>query len=343
MAQPSELERPSCPPLVLIAIDAGDRELIEGWVDEGRLPTLARLRASGCHGRLVGPRSMHCEHRELAHHLQRRLAERSRLLLLPPARAPGSLPARGKLLAAGGRRRGRSGPGLRGERRARRRPRRARGAARRRGSRASSSRTGRSHQPDMAALSAGRASRRGRSPRRGRCSGRTRTSRSSRREAASARIARSSRGSWSASGGAARSTGTSYAASDFDLVVLGFYEGREGSHRFWAYRAESQGGVFARADAALSRAVRDLYEATDRELGAILDALPDDCERRRPLAVRDEGRVPHHRSAGFVPSSARSATRAPGAAPRAVTALSFDRPAHMRAEERSLAAPPRSR
>jgi len=33
----------------------------------------------------------------------------------------------------------------------------------------------------------------------------------------------------------------------------------------------------------------------------------------------------------------------PGTAPRAVTALSFDRPAHMRAEERSLAAPPRSR
>ena len=33
----------------------------------------------------------------------------------------------------------------------------------------------------------------------------------------------------------------------------------------------------------------------------------------------------------------------PGTAPRAVTALSFDRPTHMRAEERSLAAPPRSR
>ena len=66
-------------------------------------------------------------------------------------------------------------------------------------------------------------------------------------------------------------------SSDFDLVVVGFYEGHKGSHRFWDYRAESQGGELARADASLSHAVRDLYEATDRELGTILDALPDDA------------------------------------------------------------------
>ncbi|MGI9112020.1 MAG: hypothetical protein ACR2GT_07470 [Gaiellaceae bacterium] len=80
---------------------------------------------------------------------------------------------------------------------------------------------------------------------------------------------------------AARRRGALYrqflAARDFDLVVLGFYEGHKASHRFWDYRAEARSGDLAREDAELAHAIRDLYEATDREIGATLDLLPPDA------------------------------------------------------------------
>lgn len=47
--------------LVLLELDAGDLGLLNQWADEGYLPTLAGLRQRGCTGRFAGPENA-CEH-----------------------------------------------------------------------------------------------------------------------------------------------------------------------------------------------------------------------------------------------------------------------------------------
>ena len=272
MAQPSETGMGgSRPPLVLIAIDAGDKDLIEGWIDEGRLPTLARLRASGCHGRLAGPEHA-CEHgswittfsgmsRSVHGYYSYRQLEPGayRLENFSPREAK-ARPFWADLRGSGKRVAVLDAPevlpveGLEGVQLA----------------------NWATHQPDMAALSPAAL------PKEALATAR-------KVFGSNANISEFAPGSSVGEDRAilarllerVRRRGALYrhflAASDFDLVVLGFYEGHKGSHRFWDYRAESQGEELARADAALSQAVRDLYEATDRELGTILDALPDDA------------------------------------------------------------------
>ena len=270
MAQPSETGMGgSRPPLVLIAIDAGDKDLIEGWIDEGRLPTLARLRASGCHGRLVGPEHA-CEHgswlttfsgvsRSVHGYYSYRQLEPGayRLENFSPREAK-ARPFWADLRGSGKRVAVLDAPevlpveGLEGVQLA----------------------NWATHQPDMAALSPVALPKEALATARkvfgsnGNISEFAQRSSVGEDRAVLARLLER-----------VRRRGALYrhflAASDFDLVVLGFYEGHKGSHRFWDYRAESQGEELARADAALSQAVRDLYEATDRELGTILDALPD--------------------------------------------------------------------
>ncbi|MEO0556887.1 MAG: alkaline phosphatase family protein [Bacteroidota bacterium] len=55
---------------------------------------------------------------------------------------------------------------------------------------------------------------------------------------------------------------------DFDLIVAGFGEVHTGGHQFWRYRpgGEAEGGP-------LTHAIRDLYAATDLELAKLLDAI----------------------------------------------------------------------
>ena len=55
---------------------------------------------------------------------------------------------------------------------------------------------------------------------------------------------------------------------DFDLIVAGFGEIHTGGHQFWKYRPGS-----GAAPGPLTHAIRDLYAATDREMGNLLDAL----------------------------------------------------------------------
>ena len=59
-----------------------------------------------------------------------------------------------------------------------------------------------------------------------------------------------------------------------DLLVAGFYEGHDAAHRFWDYGAGSRLGAIPGAGE-LGGAIRDVYQAIDRQVGAILAALPD--------------------------------------------------------------------
>lgn len=58
----------------------------------------------------------------------------------------------------------------------------------------------------------------------------------------------------------------------FDLVVAGFYEAHKGGHQFWKYRRHEEGHA-----GPLATAVRDSYQAVDREIGLLLERLPDDA------------------------------------------------------------------
>jgi predicted AlkP superfamily phosphohydrolase/phosphomutase len=46
------------PPLVIFAFDGGDAGFIEKWAQEGYLPTIASIMKHGCRGRIVGPELM---------------------------------------------------------------------------------------------------------------------------------------------------------------------------------------------------------------------------------------------------------------------------------------------
>ncbi len=50
--------------------------------------------------------------------------------------------------------------------------------------------------------------------------------------------------------------------------MAGFYEAHAASHQFWKYRDRED------APLGLANAIRDTYEAVDRELGLLLEQLP---------------------------------------------------------------------
>lgn len=62
----------------------------------------------------------------------------------------------------------------------------------------------------------------------------------------------------------------------FDLIVTEFYESHAAGHRFWKYRAESQASAGLGRPHELRHAIRDVYRAIDRQMGLLLDALPQE-------------------------------------------------------------------
>jgi predicted AlkP superfamily phosphohydrolase/phosphomutase len=62
------------------------------------------------------------------------------------------------------------------------------------------------------------------------------------------------------------------ARGPFDLIVIEFFDAHGGGHRFWDYQPELQPA--GAAPGPLTHAVREIYEAIDRELGLLLAALP---------------------------------------------------------------------
>ncbi len=58
----------------------------------------------------------------------------------------------------------------------------------------------------------------------------------------------------------------------FDLVMIGFYEAHTAGHRLWKYRPEA-----GAENGELTHALRDIYQAIDREMGLLLEQLPKDA------------------------------------------------------------------
>ncbi|PSF39211.1 hypothetical protein C7H19_00005 [Aphanothece hegewaldii CCALA 016] len=58
----------------------------------------------------------------------------------------------------------------------------------------------------------------------------------------------------------------------FDLVVVGFYEAHTAGHRLWKYRPEVEA-----ENTLLTHAIRDIYQAIDREMGSLLQQLPNEA------------------------------------------------------------------
>jgi predicted AlkP superfamily phosphohydrolase/phosphomutase len=63
------------------------------------------------------------------------------------------------------------------------------------------------------------------------------------------------------------------ARGPFDLVVAGFYAAHTGGHRFWDYRPEAPASSIRPRGSSLAHAVREMYEAVDREIGLLLRQL----------------------------------------------------------------------
>jgi predicted AlkP superfamily phosphohydrolase/phosphomutase len=62
-------------------------------------------------------------------------------------------------------------------------------------------------------------------------------------------------------------------AADHDLIVVGFFEAHVAAHRFWDY---TPGGLRdGQGDGRLTHAIREAYQATDEQIGNLLDLLPD--------------------------------------------------------------------
>ena len=59
---------------------------------------------------------------------------------------------------------------------------------------------------------------------------------------------------------------------EFDVITCMFSTSHAANHQFWKYR---QGLPDRTEDAALENAIRDVYQAIDREIGAVLECLPD--------------------------------------------------------------------
>ena len=61
----------------------------------------------------------------------------------------------------------------------------------------------------------------------------------------------------------------------FNLVTIVFAESHTANHQFWRHRPEIDAAT--RADPRLRTAIRDVYIAIDRELGLLLERLPDEA------------------------------------------------------------------
>lgn len=59
----------------------------------------------------------------------------------------------------------------------------------------------------------------------------------------------------------------------FDLMVIGFHDAHTASHRFWKYLRKKDPGNRAIENNELTSAIRNIYQAIDREMGLLLEKL----------------------------------------------------------------------
>ena len=87
-----------------------------------------------------------------------------------------------------------------------------------------------------------------------------------------------------------------------DLFVTVFSESHTGSHQFWKHRPEAPKNGNAPAENPLRYAIRDIYQAIDRQFGLILDHFPPDAN---VFILSSSGMEDHYPSIGLIDSFCR--------------------------------------
>ena len=87
------------------------------------------------------------------------------------------------------------------------------------------------------------------------------------------------------------------AQDEYGLVFIGFAEAHTGAHQFWKYRPGAQGLEAVPAPNPLQDAVHDIYQAIDRELGALLAELPPAANL---FVVSSVGLLDHYPMSGLI-------------------------------------------
>lgn len=62
----------------------------------------------------------------------------------------------------------------------------------------------------------------------------------------------------------------------YSLVVVGFSEAHIAGHQFWRYQAKGPSSLPTPVDNPLRHAIRDIYQAIDRQMGVLLERMPAD-------------------------------------------------------------------
>jgi predicted AlkP superfamily phosphohydrolase/phosphomutase len=88
-----------------------------------------------------------------------------------------------------------------------------------------------------------------------------------------------------------------------DLAVVVFSESHAAGHRFWRYRPEAHAGGTAGTAAELRHALRDVYQAIDRQMGLLLKEIP---ERANVFVVSSVGLENRYPTAGLIESFCRT-------------------------------------
>lgn len=83
----------------------------------------------------------------------------------------------------------------------------------------------------------------------------------------------------------------------YDLVVVLFGESHTAGHQFWKYRPEARGSGIPGAENQLTNAIRDVYQAIDREMGRLLGHVPKDAN---VIIVSSTGLEDRYPAAGLI-------------------------------------------
>ena len=85
--------------------------------------------------------------------------------------------------------------------------------------------------------------------------------------------------------------------NQFELVIAVFGECHTGGHQFWKYRPEALGDEKVAEPNELTHAIRDIYQAIDREIGLLLQQLP---ESANIVIVSSVGLTDHYSTEGLI-------------------------------------------
>ncbi len=95
---------------------------------------------------------------------------------------------------------------------------------------------------------------------------------------------------------------TLLAKESYDLIVAVFAEAHTGGHQLWEYRRGAKGDG-PRPEQSMGDGLLRLYQALDREVGAIVDLLPESAQL---FVVSSVGILPHYPIEGLMDSFCRT-------------------------------------